>query len=449
MQHVARRSARAASRGVARSMSTSTKNGGSRAMPLRTAAATATVLSAGAATAFATSTAQSAPGNILDEINERLIRIEAALVSWKGLIEKVNAVKASNPNNLMAKHFDADYFLSLSPELQKRLERIMRSGVENPDSGMGLYAMHPDDYDVFQPYLDAAIRDYHKIDGEVKHVTNWDLNSVKDKLPEGGVLDLTKLGLGTTSMRVRVGRNLAAYPLPGAMTKDDRINMEKDMVKAFKKLMADPAYGGNYYSLTPDTEYSITDEKYKELVKAHIMFKSMADDTYLASAGISADWPFGRGAYVSGDGGFIVWVGEEDHLRIMCMKKGTKLNDVFDRLSSACGVVEENAGKFAHSEAYGYVTSCPTNLGTGMRASLHIKLPNLTADGTEAKAKAICKPLGLSVRGVGGEHTPIGADGTVDISPSARLCIQEAEIIAALYQGIELLLEEEKKAAKL
>ena len=81
-----------------------------------------------------------------------------------------------------------------------------------------------------------------------------------------------------------------------------------------------------------------------------------------------------------------------------------------------------------------------------MRASLHIALPKLTADGTDARAKTIAKPLGLSVRGVGGEHTPIGADGTVDISPSARFCITEAEIITCLYKGIALLKSEEDKA---
>ena len=68
-----------------------------------------------------------------------------------------------------------------------------------------------------------------------------------------------------------------------------------------------------------------------------------------------------------------------------------------------------------------------------MRASVHIKVPNLTADGTDKKAKAICKSLGLSVRGTGGEHTPIGADGTIDLSPSARIFIKEAEIVTALY----------------
>jgi len=385
-------------------------------------------------------------GSILDEINERLIRIEGFLVSYKSMLDDIESIKKSHPGNLMAKHFDKEYFLSLEPALQARLAKIVKSGVDNPDSGMGCYAMNPEDYDLFKPYLDKVIRDYHKIEGEVKHVTNWSLEGLKDKLPEGGKLDLTKLGLGELSMRVRVGRNLASYPLPGAMTKQDRLDMEKDMIKAFKKLMADPAYGGTYYSLTPGTDYSISDEKYKQLVKAHIMFKDMAADSYLASAGIASDWPYGRGCYVSADKQFIVWVGEEDHLRIMCMKKGSVLNEVFDRLRDACDVVEKNASKFAHSPDYGYVTSCPTNLGTGMRASVHIKVPNLTADGTDKKAKAVCKPLGLSVRGVGGEHTPIGADGTVDISPSARLVIQEAEIICALYNGIELLLQEEKKA---
>jgi creatine kinase len=82
-----------------------------------------------------------------------------------------------------------------------------------------------------------------------------------------------------------------------------------------------------------------------------------------------------------------------------------------------------------------------------MRASIHIKLPNLTKDGTDKKAKAVCKPLGLSVRGLGGEHTPIGADGTVDISPSARLMIEEADIICALYKGVQSLMVAENETA--
>eukprot|EP00335_Anophryoides_haemophila_P000070 CAMPEP_0204821606 /NCGR_PEP_ID=MMETSP1018-20131115/35240_1 /ASSEMBLY_ACC=CAM_ASM_000518 /TAXON_ID=46462 /ORGANISM="Anophryoides haemophila, Strain AH6" /LENGTH=177 /DNA_ID=CAMNT_0051937807 /DNA_START=686 /DNA_END=1219 /DNA_ORIENTATION=+ len=173
----------------------------------------------------------------------------------------------------------------------------------------------------------------------------------------------------------------------------------------------------------------------------------MSKDSFLLTAGIAQDWPHGRGCYVSEDAGFIIWVGEEDHLRIMAMQKGTLLNKVFDRLKSAINVVEDLIpGGCAKSETIGVVTSCPTNAGTGMRASVHIPLPNLTKDGTDAKAKELCRPLGLSVRGLGGEHTAIGADGTVDISPSARFCISEAEIIVALYKGLQLLKEEEDKA---
>jgi len=71
------------------------------------------------------------------------------------------------------------------------------------------------------------------------------------------------------------------------------------------------------------------------------MFKDMSADSFLLAAGIAGDWPNGRGCYVSADKAFIIWVGEEDHLRIMCMKKGALLNEVFDRLEKAVKVVEE------------------------------------------------------------------------------------------------------------
>ena len=312
---------------------------------------------------------------------------------------------------------------------------------------MGCYAMQPGDYDRFKPFFSKALAKYHKVAEDAKHVNDWSLEGVEG-LPEGGVLDIAALGLPELSMRVRVGRNLKAFPLPGAMSKEDRCNMENFMLKAFEKLIEMPEYGGKYCSFTPGHTHYVDEAEYQALVDAHIAFKDMSADTYLMSAGIAKDWPHGRGVYVSEDKGFIIWCGEEDHLRIMCMEKGTVLNKVFDRLKAALDVVNGIEGlEFAISPDYGVVTSCPTNLGTGMRASLHIQLPNLTSDGTDAKAKAIAKPLGLSVRGLGGEHTPIGADGTVDISPSARFCIKEAEIITALYKGIEQLKAAEDAAA--
>eukprot|EP00916_Digyalum_oweni_P020368 GHVL01033920.1.p1 GENE.GHVL01033920.1~~GHVL01033920.1.p1 ORF type:complete len:384 (-),score=61.70 GHVL01033920.1:70-1221(-) len=360
-------------------------------------------------------------------------------------IRRVLSIKEVQKDNIMARHFDLSYFDSLNDEEKQDLLKVCESGISNPHSQMGCYAMQPSDYDRFKPFFAKVICDYHKVPQNAKHVNDWSLDSISEISPSG-VLDIESLGLPPLSMRVRVGRNLKEFPLPGAMNEQNRLDLEKTMCEAFDKLIGMEEYGGRYHSLTPGHKDHISDDEYDVLVKEHIMFKDMAADPYLKSAGIASDWPNGRGCYVSADRQFIIWVGEEDHLRIMCMKKGSILNEVFDRLKQALDVVESIPGlEFAKSEDYGYVTSCPTNLGTGMRASVHVPLPKLTADGTEAKAKTVCKPLGLSVRGAGGEHTPIGSDGTVDISPSNRFCITEGQIIVALYKGLSLLREEEKK----
>ncbi|MEM1341961.1 MAG: phosphagen kinase [Pseudomonadota bacterium] len=361
-------------------------------------------------------------------------------------LARIASLAAENPQNIALQSFDSAYFDTLDETSRERLLACMNSGIENPDSEMGCYACQPSDYEDLRPFFAKALAAYHKVPLDARHANNWSLDGIEG-LPEGGVLDLADLGLPALSMRVRVGRNLADFPLPSAMSRDDRVALETRMMAAFEVLIADADYGGAYHSLTPGNPHQITDAQYQDLVDAHVMFKDMSNDTYLLAAGIAADWPYGRGCYVSQDRSFIIWVGEEDHLRIMCMERGTVLNRVFDRLKVALDVVAGIEGlKFAFSEDYGAVTSCPTNLGTGMRASVHIQLPNMTADGTDKRAKEIAKPIGLSVRGMGGEHTPIGADGTVDISPSARFCITEAQIIASLYKGLASLKSEEDKA---
>ena len=108
------------------------------------------------------------------------------------------------------------------------------------------------------------------------------------------------------------------------------------------------------------------------------MFKDMAADTYLASAGIADDWPYGRGCWQSDDKQCIVWFGEEDQLhgapcrnhhvcsrrrrsprrRIMCMKRGTKLNEVFDRLKKMLDTIESIDGiDFATPDAASFIFS--------------------------------------------------------------------------------------------
>jgi hypothetical protein len=366
------------------------------------------------------------------------------------LFAQVEEIRTSNPGNRCVKYLTREVFDSYEKADQMTLYKCAKTGIENKDSGLGCYAMKPEDYTKFEKFFDPLIRDYHGAKDDAVHVTDWDASGVG----ENGVLDVTKLGLEELSMRVRVGRNLAQFNLPGLMDQAERIKFEVTMLQAFAKLIEDPEFKGTIYSMSPnhgegvENPNLIDSAKYQELVDAHVMFKDMDADPFLKSAGISSDWPYGRGCWQSEDKQCIIWFGEEDQLRIMCMKKGTMLNEVFDRLKKLLDKVESIEGiEFAKSDKYGYVTSCPSNLGTGMRASVHVKLPNLTADGTDAKAKEVCNPLGLSVRGTGGEHTPIGADGTVDISPRARLFIKERDIIQALYDGISKLMVKEKEAA--
>ncbi len=352
------------------------------------------------------------------------------------VIARIRTIGGTNPGNLMARHFDEDYFRSLDDQLRQRLSKIISSGIENPDSQMGAYAMNPEDYDRFAPMLDPMIRDFHGIPAEtaIAHKADWDTGAMSCDLAaiDGRLKDV--------SMRVRVARNVSTFPLPGAMSKEQRVALENLAAQAFTKLREDPAFGGRYLSITPGSADEIDAAEYDRRVKSHQMFKDMSGDPYLNVAGISAYWPYGRGMYVSGGEDFLVWVGEEDHLRIMAMQHGGNLNALFERLRNGLERLRELLPAFAASPRYGNVTSCPTNLGAGMRASLHMRLPGLSSNGRDlTRLKARAKALGLAVRGAGGEHSDAGEGGLVDISPSARLGVTEKEIMRRLYDGAAAL----------
>jgi creatine kinase/arginine kinase len=110
------------------------------------------------------------------------------------------------------------------------------------------------------------------------------------------------------------------------------------------------------------------------LINDHFLFKE--GDRFLEAAGLNRDWPEGRGIFHNTDKTFLVWINEEDQLRIISMEKGSDIKGVFERLAIACKTLEKSF-KFAHDDHLGYITSCPTNLGTALRASVHIKLPKL------------------------------------------------------------------------
>ncbi|HGZ70242.1 MAG TPA: arginine kinase, partial [Nitratifractor sp.] len=100
---------------------------------------------------------------------------------------------------------------------------------------------------------------------------------------------------------------------------------------------------------------------------------------------------------------------------------------------------------FAFNEHIGYITSCPTNLGTAMRASVHIKLPNLGANMVEFKA--ITDKYHLQIRGIHGEHSE-SEGGVYDISNRRRLGITEVEAVQDMHDGVVALITKEKELQK-
>merc|ERR1719397_321238 len=137
------------------------------------------------------------------------------------------------------------------------------------------------------------------------------------------------------------------------------------MKKAFANLKGDLA--GTYFPLTG------MDEKVRQqLVDDHFLFVS--GDPNLKVAGMERDWPKGRGIFHNKEKTFLIWVNEEDQLRIISMQKGGDVKQVFTRLAKGIKAVQDSVKKesgkdFCLDQRFGYIHSCPTNLGTGKRTS--------------------------------------------------------------------------------
>jgi len=187
----------------------------------------------------------------------------------------------------------------------------------------------------------------------------------------------------------------------------------------------------------------------QQLVDDHFLF--MSGDKNLQVAGMERDWPEGRGIFHNDKKTFLIWVNEEDQLRIISMENGGDVKGVFERLARGIQAVGDSVKKesgkdFCLDPKYGYIHSCPTNLGTGMRASVHLDLPGWTRHGVE-KLKARCEELHLQPRGTRGESG--GQTGhTYDISNKHRLGYSEVELVQKMIDGVNNLWEEDKKLQK-
>jgi protein-arginine kinase len=330
-----------------------------------------------------------------------------------------------NQDMLMKKHLTHEirsWLASATTSHGWTVQKAIQSGIDNPDSSIGVYAGDSESYELLAPLFDPIIRDYHNYDMS-GHKSDFSL----DGLP---IENLDPEGKYIISTRIRVGRNFAKYAFPSAISADDRAKLESDIVSVLEQLPGD--LKGNYYPLE-----GMSEEVTQKMIADHFLFKQ--GDRFLESAGVNRDWPKNRGIFFSNDKKFLVWISEEDSMRIISMQPGADIAEVFTRLATALEFINQRI-HFAFDDVRGFHTTCPTNLGTAMRASVHIKIPKFS---NHEDFKAVCGTLGLSIRGIHGEHSE-SADGIYDISNKRRLGITEREIYQQLYDGVKKLIDFEK-----
>jgi len=330
-------------------------------------------------------------------------------------------------SSMLCKHLTPEVFEALKDKKTANgftLEQAIHSGVKNIDSGIGVYAGDEETYEVFAALFDPIIAEYHGFSKEDKHKSNLnpdDLNAPNPD-PEGKYI---------ISTRIRVGRNVDSMPLGPAISNEQRNSVEASVVSGLKTLQGE--LSGSYYPLL-----GMSKEVQETLIKDHFLFKE--GDRFLDAAGLNRNWPEGRGIYHNTDKTFLVWVNEEDQLRIISMQQGGDIKEVFTRLANAIKSIETKV-PFSYTNHLGYITSCPTNLGTAMRASVHIALPRLAKD-MEA-FKVITDKHHLQIRGIHGEHSE-SEGGVYDISNLRRLGVTEVEAVQDMYDGVLALIEAEK-----
>ncbi|MBQ6797459.1 MAG: protein arginine kinase [Clostridia bacterium] len=185
------------------------------------------------------------------------------------------------------------------------------------------------------------------------------------------------------STRVRLARNLKGLPFPRLMSDEQRqkLNMQvKDAVKSSRELSS-----MDYLELA-----NVPKNELISMVERHIISPDFARD------------PKGRALLLSPDESISIMIGEEDHLRIQVMKAGLSLDEAWSIADKTDSVLSSKLD-YAFSEKLGFLTACPTNLGTAMRASVMIHLPASEKDGSLRRISESISKLGLVIRGMYGE----------------------------------------------
>ena len=226
------------------------------------------------------------------------------------------------------------------------------------------------------------------------------------------------------SSRARLARNVASFPFTTRMSDDERTELERRAREAVEASQA--VRPGFYVDLFGA---SALDRKF--LVERHLISREHEDATGR------------RGVAISDDERVSVMVNEEDHLRFQALLPGLALSDAWRTVDAVDGALEKQL-EFAFHPKYGYLTACPTNVGTGLRASVLLHLPALAITRQLEKVFQAISRLNLAVRGLYGEGTE-GTGHFYQISNQASLGKSEEEIVRNLEAVVPQVVAYERR----
>lgn len=231
------------------------------------------------------------------------------------------------------------------------------------------------------------------------------------------------------STRVRLARNLKDYPFPcrlGAQGKEKVIESVRDAL-----INGNSAIAGDFKYI----KMSNLDQRQS----ISLVEKRLVSPEFISDAE-------GRGLLLSSDESLSLMLNEEDHIRLQVIKKGLALEEAYDIADKLDTLLDERLD-FAYDEKLGYLTQCPTNLGTGMRASVMLHLPALEKSKAIGRIGGNLSKLGLTIRGAHGEGTePKGA--LYQLSNQVTLGISEKAAIENLKNITMQLAAQEEQARK-
>ena len=389
---------------------------------------------------MATIPTQSTAGPDVDPYFDLIMDDDLAANRWpKKLTEYKNSGKKIS---LMAQIMTPELFEKYKDKKTKSgqwtIARAINTGTSYSRSIIGCHAGDLESYSLYSELFHPVIEGYHKgykVDGTMKHITDMDVSKV--------TIDFTPSAKEKSiSTRIRVARNLAFFPLNPGGSRKTREDIAALMKKVFDGLEGDLA--GEFYLHT-----TMTPEQIQQLVDDHFLFRGK--DMLQAASGYHMNWPHGRGIFHSHAKEFILWVNEGDHLRIISMEKGSDIKRVFERLSRGVAAIEDgirrvtgNSEIFMSDPILGMITCCPTNLGTGMRGSVHFRIPKLIASVGFGKLDEIARTMNCQVRGSSGEHSEVV--DRVDISNWRRLGFKECDLIQDMIKCANKFAEMEDAA---